>query len=437
MLRRRGRDVDLSEETRRGDAAAATWIYQRTTPQVLESDDDRVIAYEKSRVAFKRLFDVCDAVVCSAGNETVWEAVCRGVRVLAVPTKGHAEQVLNAAAHHAAFPALVGHQDVITSEGLDWALAGDPRTPDAVAARTKLRTEIRGRAAGLKATISQLSVQPQWGPLPPFPPDPELPEEPPEDCTASRTEVTVEEPGPVGVQLAVDGRVQGMKPGSAAETGGVRKGDRVIKVGERWTHGKDSVSDAIADHVERPLILLVDRPHPEPEPDPERDRVSLTFDGDTLGIAFCPNGTAAERNSRRRRSFRPILAAMDCGRRPCRSRGVAATGAADRGVAATGPRNIVPTLEKRARTRVVLAGTPGMLAPGGEAERLGVQYSDRVVRVGQLWVEGEDQIKSAVRKHPARPITLVVERKRAAPPPPDPEADGEVDEIELSLADEP
>ena len=27
--RRRGRDVDLSEETSRGDAAAATWIYQR------------------------------------------------------------------------------------------------------------------------------------------------------------------------------------------------------------------------------------------------------------------------------------------------------------------------------------------------------------------------------------------------------------------------
>jgi len=38
-------------------------------------------------------------VIASSGNETVWEAVCRGVPVLTVPTEGHGEQLLNAVVH--------------------------------------------------------------------------------------------------------------------------------------------------------------------------------------------------------------------------------------------------------------------------------------------------------------------------------------------------
>ena len=81
-------------------------------------------------------------------------------------------------------------------------------------------------------------------------------------------------------------------------------------------------------------------------PDPKRTHAKITFEGPTLGIAFCPNGT------------------------------------------------------------------PGMLQPGGEAEQLGMQYSDKVIKVGDTWVDGEDEIKAAVAKHTARPMTIVVARKK-------------------------
>ena len=43
-----------------------------------------------------------------------------------------------------------------------------------------------------------------------------------------------------------------------------------------------------------------------------------------------------------------------------------------------------------------------MLQPGGEAEEKGFGYSDKVIRVGEVWVDGEDEIKAAVAKHAAR-----------------------------------
>ena len=61
-------------------------------------------------------------------------------------------------------------------------------------------------------------------------------------------------------------------------------------------------------------------------------------------------------------------------------------------------------------------GTPGMLQPGGEAEEKGLQYSDKVIRVGDDWCDGEDEIKAAVARHPERPLTLTVSRKKPAPP---------------------
>ena len=49
----------------------------------------------------------CTAVCCSTGNETIWEAVCRGVPVLTIPTFQHGEQIMNAVAHARALPHLV------------------------------------------------------------------------------------------------------------------------------------------------------------------------------------------------------------------------------------------------------------------------------------------------------------------------------------------
>ena len=39
---------------------------------------------------FQELFAKCSGVLCSTGNETVWEAACRGVPVLTIPTGIHA-----------------------------------------------------------------------------------------------------------------------------------------------------------------------------------------------------------------------------------------------------------------------------------------------------------------------------------------------------------
>ncbi|KAH8043744.1 hypothetical protein JL720_17314 [Aureococcus anophagefferens] len=59
----------------------------------------------------------------------------------------------------------------------------------------------------------------------------------------------------------------------------------VIKVGDTWCDGEDEIKAAVAKHPERPLVLTVSRK------DPNRERAKITFEGPTLGIAFCPNGT--------------------------------------------------------------------------------------------------------------------------------------------------
>ena len=78
-------------------------------------------SHPKQRKLFQELFAKCTAVIVSAGNETVWEAVSRGVPVLTVPTEGHGEQLLNAAVHARNFPHLVRarpHLDVVDVEWL-------------------------------------------------------------------------------------------------------------------------------------------------------------------------------------------------------------------------------------------------------------------------------------------------------------------------------
>ena len=53
-----------------------------------------------------------------------------------------------------------------------------------------------------------------------------------------------------------------------------------------------------------------------------------------------------------------------------------------------------------------------MIQPGGEAEQLGVQYTDKVVRVGDRWVHGEEEIKAVVAQTAARPLAVTVARKK-------------------------
>ena len=57
-------------------------------------------------------------------------------------------------------------------------------------------------------------------------------------------------------------------------------------------------------------------------------------------------------------------------------------------------------------------GTPGMFAPNSEAEAKGMQYSDRVIKVGEFWVTDDEQIRAAAAASPERPLVLVVARKK-------------------------
>jgi UDP:flavonoid glycosyltransferase YjiC (YdhE family) len=59
-------------------------------------------------------------VIVSSGNETVWEAVCRGVPVLTIPTDNHGEQLLNAAVHARNFPNLVRARTKLAHEDVAW-----------------------------------------------------------------------------------------------------------------------------------------------------------------------------------------------------------------------------------------------------------------------------------------------------------------------------
>lgn len=115
-----------------------------------------LVAHAKSRAEFRELFERCDAVVCSAGNETVWEAVCRGVPTLAVPTTGHAEQVLNAACHARRFPALVRSSSAPTAADVAWLLAGAAGSDAAAAESRDLRAFVATRRDALRAAVEDL-----------------------------------------------------------------------------------------------------------------------------------------------------------------------------------------------------------------------------------------------------------------------------------------
>ena len=135
------------------------------TSKPLDKTHSQLRSHQKQRALFQELFAKCTGVIVSAGNETIWEAVCRGVPVLTIPTEGHGEQLLNAAVHARNFPTLVRARPVLRAEDLDWLVGYDTTTPAAVAESASLRekvVELQTRGSALlggveppKPTIAQ------------------------------------------------------------------------------------------------------------------------------------------------------------------------------------------------------------------------------------------------------------------------------------------
>ena len=93
------------------------------TPEALKPPRGRPLSlhsHAKQRGLFVELFGRCTAVLCSTGNETIWEAVCRGVPVLTLPTSAHGEQILNAVVHSRALPHLVRTRSSLSMVDVTW-----------------------------------------------------------------------------------------------------------------------------------------------------------------------------------------------------------------------------------------------------------------------------------------------------------------------------
>ena len=75
---------------------------------------------------------------------------------LAVPTTGHAEQVLNAACHARRFPALVRSSAAPTAADVAWLLAGAAGSDAAAAESRDLRAFVATRRDALRAAVEDL-----------------------------------------------------------------------------------------------------------------------------------------------------------------------------------------------------------------------------------------------------------------------------------------
>lgn len=95
------------------------------TSKPLEATRSALRSHAKQRKLFQELFARCTGVIVSAGNETVWEAVCRGVPVLTIPTEAHGEQLLNAAVHQRNFPHLVRSRPRLEAADINWLVNFD------------------------------------------------------------------------------------------------------------------------------------------------------------------------------------------------------------------------------------------------------------------------------------------------------------------------
>jgi len=118
------------------------------TSKPLETTRSQLQSHQKQRKLFTELFAKCTGVIVSAGNETIWEAVCRGVPVLAIPTEGHGEQLLNAAVHASNFPSLVRTRPKLRFNDLSWLVNVD-----------KFSTEARNESADLRSKVTTLLEQ--------------------------------------------------------------------------------------------------------------------------------------------------------------------------------------------------------------------------------------------------------------------------------------
>jgi hypothetical protein len=106
-------------------------------------------SHQKQRKLFQELFAQCTGIIVSAGNETVWEAVCRGVPVLTIPTEGHGEQLLNAATHQRNFPNLVRARPRLHPNDLSWL----------VNFNVQANPGARAESDGLRAKVTELQTK--------------------------------------------------------------------------------------------------------------------------------------------------------------------------------------------------------------------------------------------------------------------------------------
>ena len=136
------------------------------TSRPLDKPNSQLHSHMKQRKLFQELFAKCTAVrsqpyslacsahtpthahsssrvsaqvIVSAGNETVWEAVCRGVPVLTIPTEGHGEQMLNASVHARNFPSLVRQRPELDVRDVRWLVNYNLQDAAAVGESTGLR----------------------------------------------------------------------------------------------------------------------------------------------------------------------------------------------------------------------------------------------------------------------------------------------------------
>jgi len=114
-------------------------------------------SHPKQRALFQELFGKCTGVIVSTGNETIWEAVCRGVPVLTIPTAEHGEQLLNSAVHAINFPNLVRARKKLYLEDVRWVT------------EFELKEEAVSESLHLRRRVTHLAEQgsPLFAPLTP------------------------------------------------------------------------------------------------------------------------------------------------------------------------------------------------------------------------------------------------------------------------------
>ena len=121
-------------------------------------------SHAKQRKLFQELFERCTGVICSSGNETIWEAVCRGVPVLTIPSKGNGEQMLNAVAHATNHPLLVRQRPKLRADDVHW-LANFAQTEatrrESEALRSRVSALMDGGPGALESHLSKVGAAPK------------------------------------------------------------------------------------------------------------------------------------------------------------------------------------------------------------------------------------------------------------------------------------